>query len=31
MQDIKFINGKANIEGWAPASNNANTGTGGTG
>ncbi|EMC99908.1 carbohydrate-binding module family 1 protein [Baudoinia panamericana UAMH 10762] len=30
-QDIKFINGKANINGWTPASNNANTGSGGSG
>ncbi|KAF5385709.1 hypothetical protein D9757_005507 [Collybiopsis confluens] len=29
--DIKFINGKANIDGWTPASNNGNTGTGNTG
>ncbi|VDC00014.1 unnamed protein product [Peniophora sp. CBMAI 1063] len=27
-QDIKFISGKANVEGWAASSNNANTGTG---
>lgn len=30
-KDIKFINGKANSDGWAPASNNANTGLGKTG
>ncbi|KAJ7617059.1 cellulase [Roridomyces roridus] len=30
-QDIKFINGLANIEGWAPDSNDANTGTGNMG
>lgn len=29
--DIKFIDGLANIDGWAPASNNDNTGTGETG
>ncbi|KAK4543397.1 hypothetical protein LTR36_005540 [Oleoguttula mirabilis] len=27
-QDIKFINGEANIAGWTPSTNNANTGTG---
>ena len=26
--DIKFIEGKANINGWTPSSNSANTGTG---
>lgn len=30
-KDIKFINGKANSDGWAPSSNNANTGYGTTG
>lgn len=30
-KDIKFINGKANVEGWTASSNNANTGSGGTG
>ncbi|KAM0707419.1 hypothetical protein Q7P35_004064 [Cladosporium inversicolor] len=30
-KDIKFINGKANSDGWAGSSNNANTGTGKTG
>jgi cellulose 1,4-beta-cellobiosidase len=29
--DIKFINGKANVEGWAGSANNGNTGSGGTG
>ncbi|KAI1846648.1 hypothetical protein JX265_009049 [Neoarthrinium moseri] len=29
--DVKFINGKANSEGWEPASNDANAGTGGLG
>ncbi|KAJ5050870.1 uncharacterized protein L3040_002738 [Drepanopeziza brunnea f. sp. 'multigermtubi'] len=27
-RDLKFINGEANVEGWVPASNNANTGVG---
>ncbi|KAE9398141.1 cellulase CEL7A [Gymnopus androsaceus JB14] len=30
-QDIKFIDGVANIVDWTPSSNNANTGTGNTG
>lgn len=30
-KDIKFINGKANSDGWAGSSNNANTGLGKTG
>lgn len=30
-QDIKFINGEANIGDWTPSSNNANTGTGNKG
>ncbi|KZV65465.1 carbohydrate-binding module family 1 protein [Peniophora sp. CONT] len=30
-QDIKFISGKANVDGWNAASNSANTGTGATG
>ncbi|KAF5860987.1 hypothetical protein ETB97_000815 [Aspergillus alliaceus] len=27
-RDMKFIQGQANVEGWEPSSNNANTGTG---
>ncbi|KAF5354177.1 hypothetical protein D9756_007080 [Leucocoprinus leucothites] len=27
-RDIKFINGEANVEGWAPSDNDANAGTG---
>jgi cellulose 1,4-beta-cellobiosidase len=27
-RDLKFINGQANVEGWEPASNDANAGTG---
>jgi cellulose 1,4-beta-cellobiosidase len=27
-RDLKFINGQANVEGWTPASNSANSGTG---
>ncbi|KII85870.1 glycoside hydrolase family 7 protein [Plicaturopsis crispa FD-325 SS-3] len=27
-RDLKFINGKANVEGWTPDSNSANSGTG---
>nr|Q9P8P3.1 RecName: Full=Exoglucanase 1; AltName: Full=1,4-beta-cellobiohydrolase; AltName: Full=Cellobiohydrolase 7A; Short=Cel7A; AltName: Full=Exocellobiohydrolase I; Short=CBHI; AltName: Full=Exoglucanase I; Flags: Precursor [Trichoderma harzianum]AAF36391.1 cellobiohydrolase [Trichoderma harzianum] len=30
-RDLKFINGQANVEGWEPSSNNANTGVGGHG
>nr|P62694.1 RecName: Full=Exoglucanase 1; AltName: Full=1,4-beta-cellobiohydrolase; AltName: Full=Cellobiohydrolase 7A; Short=Cel7A; AltName: Full=Exocellobiohydrolase I; Short=CBHI; AltName: Full=Exoglucanase I; Flags: Precursor [Trichoderma reesei]P62695.1 RecName: Full=Exoglucanase 1; AltName: Full=1,4-beta-cellobiohydrolase; AltName: Full=Exocellobiohydrolase I; Short=CBHI; AltName: Full=Exoglucanase I; Flags: Precursor [Trichoderma koningii]pir/S45380/ cellulose 1,4-beta-cellobiosidase (EC 3.2.1.91) len=30
-RDLKFINGQANVEGWEPSSNNANTGIGGHG
>lgn len=30
-RDLKFISGQANIEGWTPSSNNANTGVGGHG
>ena len=30
-KDIKFVNGKANSDGWTPSSNNANTGSGKTG
>jgi cellulose 1,4-beta-cellobiosidase len=30
-RDMKFIAGQANVEGWTPASNNANTGVGGKG
>ncbi|KAM0723669.1 hypothetical protein Q7P37_000657 [Cladosporium fusiforme] len=30
-KDIKFINGKANVEGWGGSDNNANTGAGNTG
>ncbi|KAK5136137.1 hypothetical protein LTR08_003974 [Meristemomyces frigidus] len=30
-KDIKFINGKANIDGWTPSTGNTNTGTGDTG
>lgn len=30
-RDLKFINGKANVEGWAAASNSANAGTGNRG
>ncbi|RFU76296.1 cellobiohydrolase i [Trichoderma arundinaceum] len=30
-RDLKFINGQANVEGWVPSSNNANTGIGGHG
>ncbi|PQE13871.1 putative 14-beta-D-glucan cellobiohydrolase B protein [Rutstroemia sp. NJR-2017a BBW] len=30
-RDMKFIGGQANVEGWTPASNNANTGVGGKG
>lgn len=26
--DIKFINGEANVDGWAPSNNDANAGTG---
>lgn len=29
--DLKFINGEANVDGWTPSANNANTGTGGHG
>ncbi|KAH8099882.1 glycoside hydrolase [Cristinia sonorae] len=30
-RDLKFINGKANVEGWTPDSNSANSGKGNTG
>ncbi|PNP48036.1 exoglucanase 1 precursor [Trichoderma gamsii] len=30
-RDLKFISGQANVEGWQPSSNNANTGIGGHG
>ncbi|KAL9096732.1 MAG: hypothetical protein Q9165_001220 [Trypethelium subeluteriae] len=30
-RDLKFINGKANVEGWTPDSNSANSGTGNAG
>ncbi|KAJ4388049.1 Exoglucanase 1 [Gnomoniopsis smithogilvyi] len=30
-RDLKFINGKGNVEGWKPSSNDANAGVGGTG